>query len=272
MGSRASRRRSPCREKIRPDLAPLRADVEEALSQGRRRRLRARARSTPSRTRSREILGAVVAEPPTGGNDEGEEETEKVQEPVAPEPGGREDAGVEKRVITEEGHMASLTRGGEDRSEEAADGRERRERERVLGHREHRRERHEQEEKGEGHRSRDQRIEAEGGEDGEIEDADASSLKSEPETRTRGSRSPAEDQKRYASERGTREPELDGKERALDRVLQEEGDAEEKDHHSHGDDEAWPREVGFRPAPDAIEEVRPSPFRLRPSGFGGTSP
>jgi hypothetical protein len=83
-----------------------------------------------------------------------------------------------------------------------------------------------------------------------------SPLEREPESRARGPGPETEDEKGRSSESGAREPELDGKELALDRVLEEEGDAEEQDYHAHGHDEARTREIRFRPCPGAIEHAR----------------
>jgi hypothetical protein len=109
-------------------------------------------------------------------------------------------------------------------------------------------------------------VETEGGEDDEVEDADAAALQCEPVARATLAQSPADDQQRQRADGRAGESQLDGQMESLVGVLQEERDAEEEDDDADSHD----RVAAGEPLPDRPFVEGRRRHRFPPRGFRGS--
>ena len=175
-----------------------------------------------------EVLGAVAQHAPRGSDDERAREAEQVQRTPGTEPGDREDARVEHRVEGEQHDVVARARRYQHRRREAAERAEHRERQRVLLHGQDARLGDERDQQDEREQRRQQVIERERGEHGEVQHADARALQRQRVAAPRMAQPPADAEQHQAEHCDAREPQLDRHADVLDRVAREEGHADEQ--------------------------------------------
>ena len=183
----------------------------------------------------------VVALRPGDGEREGRGGAEQVERAPGPEPRHQEDADVENREVAEQRDVVAAAGRDEHRRGEAFGHRDEREPRCVLRNGEQRTEHRDRGHEDEGERGRQQRMQLDRGERGQIEDPDSGALKNEAVALPAGrvgafAKAPAEAEQKGADERHAGVAKLDRHADALGRVAQQEREAEEEDQHADLDD------------------------------------
>jgi hypothetical protein len=212
----------------------------------------------------------VTQHAPDRGDAEGESEADQVEQPPGPEPGDRQDAGIEHGVVAEQRNVTTLAGRGEDRREKSARGAEHCQGQRILQHRQHRRQRRHGEQQSEGRPGRKQPEQPQRTEDGQVEQADATSLQRQRVAFPAEPKAPADEQQRHGGKRHPGQAKFDRDVHVLVGVLEQESDAEEQDH----DAGAGHQVAAQQPIPDrrgpALRQCRLlSAQRWSPCGWRG---
>ncbi len=143
-----------------------------------------------------------------------------------------EDPGVQQRVVAEQHDVAAPPGRRQHRREKAARRAEHRQRERLLPHGERARCGHEAEQQRERDRRGQHVVQPEGGEHGQVQDADAAALQAQAVAGTGMPQSPADAEQDGAGQRDAGQTQFDRQRERLGGVLGEERDAEEEHHHA----------------------------------------
>ena len=189
-----------------------------------------------------EMFRRIGVVSPEGADAEGKHKARQVEHAPCSEPGNGQDARIQHRVVAEEHHMAALTRGRKQRSEEPAHHTENGEAQRVLKNGQDRGKSTDRHQDREDKPGGQKFIESKRRENHQVEDADPAALEREGVVRPFDPEAPPDDEKRHGPEGGPDEAGLDGEELAVRRVLHEKGDAHEKNDQSRPDQQVAPGE------------------------------
>ena len=110
---------------------------------------------------------------------EGAEEADQIEQTPGLEPGDGQDAAVEQNEIGKQRHMVAAARRRENRRGKPAQRGRRRQTQRILGHRENRREQGDQHQQGQRRLGIDQRVQAHGGEDRQVQHGNPGALQNQ---------------------------------------------------------------------------------------------
>ena len=179
-----------------------------------------------------EQLRCIGAQSPGEADAEGADEADQVERPPGAEPGDGEDAGVEQGEVAEQRYMVAAAGGGQDRRGEAAERRHHRQAHGVLQHGEDRRADRHHHQQGQRRAGRDQRMQAHGGEDGQVQHRDTGALQDQAVGGAPLAQPPADAEQRHRCQRHPGVAVLHRHRHPFRGIAQEEGQADEQQHHA----------------------------------------
>ena len=222
-----------CREHQRAVHEPAQGRRLPARKQDRHRLVEEEVQDD-ERLRTRVHPGLVAAPRPQAADHEGEDKADQVQLAPRPVPGDAENQGVQHEVIREQHDVIAGAGGDEHRREEAANRAEHRKAAGILQHGEC--------PTGDGQRNqqrkcehrRNQFVETERREGRQVQDAEPTTLQAERVDPKARPQPPAGHQQCHGDGSGRQQAPFDreANQPLIDGVLQQEGDAEERDDHA----------------------------------------
>ena len=165
--------------------------------------------------------------------------------------------------------MAALAGAGQHRGEEAADGAQHRQRQRVLTQRQQRGHRAQRRQQCEGQHRRQQPVQAQRGKERQVQHAHARTLQRQPVAAPPLAQPPAHERQRHRARGHAGQAQLDGDERMLRGVAQQEGHAQEQDQHGQPHDGVAAGEPGFQGAAQRAGDAHGALVRFGQDRGGG---
>ncbi|MNQ41587.1 hypothetical protein D3C85_552670 [compost metagenome] len=179
-----------------------------------------------------EQFGPVGAQAPGETDAEGADEADQVEQAPGLEPGDGEDAGVEQGEVAEQRHMVAAAAGREDGRSETAQGRGGSQAQGILGDGQDGGEQGHRHQQAEGHFRLQQGVQAHGGEYRQVEHGDTGTLEHQAVAGVAPAQPPAEAEQDDGGQGHPGVAQLDRHHHAFGGVAQQEGQAEEQQHHA----------------------------------------
>ena len=177
-----------------------------------------------------ELAAVVLEHTPGGGHAEGGQKTQQVQHAPRALEGDEQNGEVEHQVVAEQPHMAALPGRQQHRHREAASKRRHGKCARVLQQRQRTAQRTHHDHQPEGQQRRQQAIQAEGREHGEVEHGHTTTLQRQRKTRLGQAPAEAHGQQGHARGANGGQPQLHREQAGHGRITRQEGQADEQNH------------------------------------------